>query len=93
MGINLMLPPDSSPITPEDLKRLGVNLELLFSDLLVHNPRESENSSLLGETRILDEVRFSLLTVFPRILKPTIKAGALRCRQLERQVWFLRDTI
>ena len=78
MGIDLTLPSDSSLITPEDLKRLGVNLALLFSDLLARNSRESENSSLFGETKVLDKVRVSLPTVLPRILKPTIKSWCVQ---------------
>ena len=78
MGIDLTLPSDSLPITLEDFKRLGVDLELLFSNVLARNPHKSENSSLFGKTEILDEVRPPLLIVRPRILKPTVKSWCVQ---------------
>jgi len=78
MGIYLTLPSDSLPITLENFKRLGVDLELLFSNVLARNPRKSENSSLFGKTEILDEVRPPLLIDLPRILKPTVKFWCIR---------------
>lgn len=60
-----MLPPDSPPVTLEDFKRLGIDLELFFSKFIAHRSRGSEGPSWSGRTEpileVLEKVRFSLI--------------------------------